>query len=312
MDEYSAKTMEWLDARFRRTDADGVYIAHQPIYGFRAGHCEPGLSARQVRTLRILEELSRYKIKSLLDVGAAEGYKAQLSKTLLGIGKVECCDLSAEAAKRAKEIFGIKSRQADIHSLPYKDREFDAVLCSETLEHVYDQQKALEEILRVAGKIVIITVPNETAEQVNQTRRGQAPHGHINAFTGASFDYLKASGWSVFHRRILSSRLKYLRKIVDADRLVIFKDSPLKKIFLQLFNFLVPLFRVLANRYVVALSFQLDALFIDLFREHDAHLFLLVRNEYVNDRAYAKNVSALDILNFSVPLFRPGTQAAVR
>lgn len=305
MDQYSAKTMEWLDNRFQETDEAGVYIAHQPIYGFRAGHCEPGLSARQIRTLRILEELSLRKTESLLDVGAAEGYKAYLAKILLGIGKVECCDLSVEAARRSKEIFGLPSRQADIHQLPYKDREFDAVLCSETLEHVYDLPKALEELLRVAKKTVIITVPNETAGQVSEARRVHVPHGHINAFSAASLDHLKGRGWEVFHRRILSSRLNYVRKIIDADRLSVSGASLLKRIILRFFNLLVPLLRVLGNRYVVAFSFRLDALFLELFRGHEAHLFLLVRREYINDRAEVKRVSALDILRVSVPLFRP-------
>ena len=302
MDQYSVKTMEWLDARFRKTDEEGVYIAHQPIYGFRAGHCEPGLSARQIRTLCILEELSPYSARSLLDVGAAEGYKACLAKKLLGIERVECCDLSSEAAKRAKEIFGLRARQADIHQLPYQDGEFDAVLCSETLEHVHDVNKAVEELLRVAGKLVLITVPNETVRQVSEAALSQAPHGHINAFSANSFDHLKARGWEVVHRPILSSRLRCVRKIIDADKLCIYNDPPLKKLLLFLFNLLVPLQKVLGNRYLASFSFRLDAFFIKLFPGNEAHLFLLARGGVMKSRPGAKKVSAADILNFSVPL----------
>jgi SAM-dependent methyltransferase len=305
MDQYTAKTMKWLNARFRQTDEDGVYVAHQPIYGFRAGHCEPGFSARQLRTFRILQELSRCKAESLLDVGAAEGYKAYLAKLLLGINKVECCDLSSEAARRSTEIFGITARQADIHNLPYKDQEFSSVLCSETLEHVADPRQAVEELLRVAAKAVIITVPNETAGQVTEAKRSHEPHGHINAFTAASFDYLKTRGWAVFHSGVLSARLKYIRKLLDADKLSGANSSLLKKALVGVFNLLVPLLKALGNRPIAAFIFRLDALFTQLYPGYEAHLFLLVRKEYLKDLAGAQKVSALAILGASVPLFRP-------
>ena len=39
MDTYTEDTKSWLDQRFREVDAEGVFLAHQPIYGFRRGHC---------------------------------------------------------------------------------------------------------------------------------------------------------------------------------------------------------------------------------------------------------------------------------
>ncbi len=217
MDSYSADTMQWLDARFRQTDSEGIYYAHQPIYGFRAGHCEPLMSERCIRTIGILKKLSSCNLESLLDVGAAEGYKAHLSRVFLGISTVESCDLSAEAAKRAEEIFKVASRQADVHQLPYKDRQFDSVICSETLEHVADVSKAVAELTRVAGKCIVITVPNEKPEKVDAARKGGEAHGHINAFSESTFDYLRNQGWEVFHERLLSVPLRFLRLIVDAD-----------------------------------------------------------------------------------------------
>ena len=41
---------------------------------------------------------------------------------------------------RANEIFKLKATPVDIHNLPFKDNEFDVVICSETLEHVTESK----------------------------------------------------------------------------------------------------------------------------------------------------------------------------
>jgi hypothetical protein len=46
----------------------------------------------------------------------------------------------------------------DIYSLPYKDGQFNTVLCSHTLEHVEDPQNFFSELQRV-GKHVTILLP---------------------------------------------------------------------------------------------------------------------------------------------------------
>jgi len=50
--------------------------------------------------------------------------------------------------------------QANAEDLPFKDKEFDIAVMGEILEHVENPQKALNEAIRVANR-VIITVPYE-------------------------------------------------------------------------------------------------------------------------------------------------------
>ena len=304
MDEYSIKTMAWLDSRFRRVDNEGIYFAHQPIYGFRVGHCEPLLLDRYIRTIRILKCLSKYNVRHLLDVGAAEGYKAALAQKLLGVAHVECCDLSAEAGKRTEEIFKIKSCQADIHQLPYKDRQFDAVICSETLEHVTDVHKAVRELARVANKVIIITVPNETSECVEENRERQTMHGHINAFDEATLSYVSAEGWNVCHEGIMSHYLKYLRTLADAEVVHSSKGRLSVRCAIQLYNVSRPLIRPLCNRYVVAACIWFDRLVLRAANKYDAHLYCLSRRDGKEKPVRGNRVSILDVLNFSVPLHR--------
>jgi len=51
--------------------------------------------------------------------------------------------------------------KCDIQDLPFRDNEFDMVMCNHVLEHVDNDHKAMSEILRVMkpGAIAIILVP---------------------------------------------------------------------------------------------------------------------------------------------------------
>lgn len=53
--------------------------------------------------------------------------------------------------------------EADIESLPFRDKEFDFVYCSHVLEHVNDPKKACGEIMRV-GKRGYIETPTRTSD----------------------------------------------------------------------------------------------------------------------------------------------------
>jgi len=49
---------------------------------------------------------------------------------------------------------------ADAHNLPFKDGEFELVLCTEVLEHVLDPKKVISEISRVlkpGGRVILTT-----------------------------------------------------------------------------------------------------------------------------------------------------------
>lgn len=189
MDPYTENTKSWLDERFSKHTPEGIYISHQPIYGYLRGNCDPGdyitCYNRIYNSLCALKTLD--DCKTMLDVGAAEGFTSHMAREILGM-EVECCDLSSEACKRANEIFNIKSKQADIHQLPYEDASFDVVLCNETIEHIPDPQIGVMELIRVARKAVVITVPHEPEQKIEELRHSGEPHAHINCFNLESFD----------------------------------------------------------------------------------------------------------------------------
>lgn len=217
MDEYTYKTMTWLNRRYKKANSQGIYLAHQPIYGFADANSEPNVLERYNRALQILNAVSHLSVNSLVDVGAAEGFIASLVRDYLEL-EVHCTDLSEEACKRAGNLFHLRAIPADARELPFSDGQFDVALCSETLEHIVDYPKAIDELLRVARKAVVITVPHEKAESVNENREQGELHAHINSFELDHFDYLKAQGFLVIAHRFQSQYLYHPGRFIEQHR----------------------------------------------------------------------------------------------
>lgn len=299
-DKYTQRTKIWLDERFKKCDEHGIYYAHQPIYGFRKGHSEPGLIDRYIRIYHIMRALSHLRFDSLLDVGSAEGYKAYIAKKLFNV-KGKCCDLSEEACKRAEEIFYIESTPADIHDLPFKNNEFDVVLCSETLEHVADLHKAVDELLRVAGKAVVITVPHEPKEVIDKNIKEEIPHGHIHSFDLESFNFLKSEGCHILSRRIISPLLEIPSVLIEAMPREYHKNMKYPKIFIDIYNTCVPILRKLFGKTTAAFLIRLDDFVLKFTSSYNAILFIILKDNSANRKEQILNISAYRIINFAVP-----------
>lgn len=156
MDEYTLKTKRWLDARYSDGVAEGRYVAHRPIYGFGVQPSERNHTFRLAVALSVLRELNGLEGASLADVGGGEGYVAALARKILGFDAI-LVDLSDAACQRANELFGIPSRCADLHDLPFADTSIDVVVLSEVIEHLKDPVRGLLECHRICRKALIVT-----------------------------------------------------------------------------------------------------------------------------------------------------------
>ena len=113
-------------------------------------------------------------VDSILDVGCGEGFTLNRLKEN-GIGKkLEGIEYLQAAIDLGKKTYpDIKITKGNIYELPYKDNEFDLVLCTEVLEHLDEPEKALKELVRVSRKYLVISVPNEPFFMLAQLIRGK-------------------------------------------------------------------------------------------------------------------------------------------
>ena len=146
--------IRWNEMMFYKYNNERVYNHPSPLIRF-VEWC------RVKALLRLLQPIN--KSDYILAAGCGEGYiESQIKE-----GKILLIDLSVEAIHRAKSrLSKIPHRDfkvANLENIPTKSRVFDAIECSEVIEHVYNPDKMLNEFYRVLkprGKFVI-SFPNE-------------------------------------------------------------------------------------------------------------------------------------------------------
>jgi len=298
MDKYTKKTRQWLDQRFKLTDSEGVYFAHQPIYGFRKGPTEADLIGRYIITFQTMNMLAYLNFNSFLDVGGAEGYKAALVKSLFNV-EVRSSDLSGEACKRAKEIYNIDGDPIDIQKLPYNDNQFDVVLCSETLEHVPNFTHATLELLRVSRKAVVITVPHESDNVIKRYIKN--PHAHLHSFKTNSFNFSSDIAKKIIYKKIIFSPLNFINRVLYSKK----RSAEECTHFLSRLNNLAePLTSRIFGEKTAICMMNTDCIATKFLPFYSGFLFVLFKDFNCYSKTNHMKITPRQIIDFKVPLHK--------
>jgi ubiquinone/menaquinone biosynthesis C-methylase UbiE len=169
--------------------------------------------------LSIIENLDIQKNDRVLDAGCGEGFYEILLSNLYecSIIGIDNDDKILNAGKeRTKNLKNVKLENQDLCNLPYKDNSFDKIICSEVVEHIDQDTKAISELYRVLkpGGRIVITVPNTNYplfwDPINKLR-GLLGLGHFdpkNKYLGGM--------WSYDHKRLYTTS-EIVEKMVATD-----------------------------------------------------------------------------------------------
>jgi 2-polyprenyl-3-methyl-5-hydroxy-6-metoxy-1,4-benzoquinol methylase len=141
--------------------------------------------------------VSQLKLKEeavILDIGCGEGFVTCLLEEALPKNKIFGVDISAQAIKFAKTMTkGAEFIQGNIYDNDLEDNKYDLVVCTEVLEHLENPDAAVAELMRISGRYILITVPEEPyfcmgnfLSMKNIVRLGN-PKDHLNLWTKAAF-----------------------------------------------------------------------------------------------------------------------------
>ena len=140
----------------------------------------------------------------VLDVGVGDGHLLE-RLAHAGVDALAGVDLAQSRLDRVSRhvtaATSMELRQGSAEKLPFGDREFDTVTCSEVLEHLVDPAVAVREAWRVLrpGGTYVVTVPHN-----ERIRWDVCPHcgesspraGHLHSFDDAALaDLMEGVGF---------------------------------------------------------------------------------------------------------------------
>jgi ubiquinone/menaquinone biosynthesis C-methylase UbiE len=109
------------------------------------------------------------KDSRILDIGCRTGiFLLFLKKNgFENVKGIEIHDKSVEIAKKR----GLDAYNGDAHKLPFKDNSFDAISCTQVIEHAYNPQTVLKEMSRVltSDGVLWIDAPLEGVTAYDET-----------------------------------------------------------------------------------------------------------------------------------------------
>lgn len=169
--------------------------------------------------------------KKILDLGCGDGHFPQyIQGKFKEIHGAEIAEEAAHIAQR-RSMFLCLCLMDINESLPYKDSAFDAVVCLDVIEHLFDPVSVLKEIYRLLqpeGQLVLTTPNIRYFRNLHKLIfKGEFPHtssdtfvwggGHLHYFTRKDLEVLlKKAGFRkvIFHINQGQFRRSKKRKLI--------------------------------------------------------------------------------------------------
>lgn len=126
----------------------------------------------------ILNMLRGLEFESVLDVGCAQAFLldilAKRKKKTFG------CDISNEVIEFNRKNFpDSEFARVNIENGVYPDdKKFDLIICSEVIEHIQNWEKALENLMKMCNKYIVVTVPAGKMHKIDEIV------GHVRHYNG--------------------------------------------------------------------------------------------------------------------------------
>ncbi len=167
----------------------GIFV--NPFYIARSGLC------------KAMIEFSPRLSGRLLDVGCgSKPYQA-----LFAVDAYVGLDIDSEASRKR----GIADHHYDGNTFPFADASFDSILCNQVLEHVFNPDEFLGEIVRVLkpGGKLLLTVPFVWDEH-------EQPYDYARYSSFGLRALLEKQGFKIVHHKKIGADASILFQLTNA------------------------------------------------------------------------------------------------
>ena len=165
-----------------------------------------------------------------------------------------------------------------------------------------DLTRALDELARVAGRAVVITVPHDK-EGHSMTHTDGVPHAHLRSFTDTVLkEQGKRLGLDVYSRRILHPLSKWLGVAVEATPRSLQDRAGLDRLIVRSYNAVCRPMSRLTGRQTLAALMSLDSSLCQILRSYDAVLVVMLKDAGAWSSESLRQLAPEDVIDFSVPL----------
>lgn len=162
--------------------------------------------------VKTFEKISKGLVpKKILDVGCASGMMASKIGKIFPKAKIVALDAYPAAISFGKKKYPqISFVLADAHSLPFKKNSFDIVTCYETIEHVSNPLKVLQELKRITkpeGRVILAMDSGNLVFRIIwfiwENSKGRVwKHAHLHPFKHQLLEKLiKRSGFKIITKK---------------------------------------------------------------------------------------------------------------
>ena len=158
-----------------------------------------------------------------LDVGCGEGLIADTLKRHRPGLTVCGTDIShVRLVRAAARVGGVGFVVGDILSLPWEDGSFDVVVCCEVLEHLPEQEPALEEMFRILKNNGLLLVTVLDRQKVSWSICPKCASrvykdGHLRSFSPENLRHLIAPWGEILTLSPVGKRWRQLKRKVVAS-----------------------------------------------------------------------------------------------
>jgi SAM-dependent methyltransferase len=142
--------------------------------------------------------LAPYAPRSILDAGCGPGHMLGALRARFPDAALIGVDSAADTVKEnRRKLRGARFEVVHLGS-ERLDERFDAVVCSEVLEHIEDDQAALQNLAAMTGRHLLVTVPTGPVFPL-EAGFGHLRHYELNSFTARieslGLKVIRAQAW---------------------------------------------------------------------------------------------------------------------